>query len=104
MSASVSSNAAPTPTPTRPSQGTCDREPSQPTNVQRSGNSISWQVSDPGGSGCSLYYEVNAFGGQNLYRGTTASFTSPNLCPGAYFIGAANQRFGFHFYTLWSCQ
>ncbi|MFN8508907.1 MAG: M23 family metallopeptidase [Dehalococcoidia bacterium] len=104
VSASVSSNAAPTPTPTRPSQGTCDREPSQPTNVQRSGNSISWQVSDPGGSGCSLYYEVNAFGGQNLYRGTTASFTSPNLCPGAYFIGAANQRFGFHFYTLWSCQ
>jgi len=51
-----------------------------------------------------LYYAVNAFGGQNLYRGTTASFTSPNLCPGAYFIGAANQRFGFHFYTLWSCQ
>ncbi|MCC6386152.1 MAG: FHA domain-containing protein [Dehalococcoidia bacterium] len=103
VSARVTSVAPPTPTPT-PSQGTCDREPSQPTTVRRNGNTITWEVADPGGSGCQVRYEVNAFGGQNLYRGTTPSFTSASLCPGAYFIGAANQRFGFHFYALWSCQ
>lgn len=105
VTAVVTSVAQPTPTPrpATPPGGSCDREPSSPTNFSRNGNTVSWQVVDPGGAGCVLQFEVNAFSGPNLYRGAAASYTSSALCPGYYFVGAANQKFGFHFYSLWTC-
>ncbi|MCC6265920.1 MAG: thrombospondin type 3 repeat-containing protein [Dehalococcoidia bacterium] len=87
-----------------PPTGSCDRAPSTPTNFRLNGNTLSWDVTDPGGSGCILEYEVNTFGGQNLYRGSTPSFTLPSTsCNSGYFVGARNQKFGYYYYALWTC-
>jgi len=84
--------------------GTCDRAPSSPTNFQLSGNVLTWQVADPGGSGCNLTYRVLTFGGQQIYQGSTPSATLPTTsCNSGYFVGAANQAAGFNFYSLWQC-
>jgi hypothetical protein len=86
--------------------GACTRAPSSPTNVHwiAGTTTLTWDVADPGGPGCTLSYEINSFGGQLISRGSSNQFTfsQTTACDSqfAVFIGAANQNFGFHFYTL----
>jgi hypothetical protein len=89
-----------------PTGGACERAPSAPTNFRLlpGTTTLTWEVTDPGGPGCILQYEVRTFGGQVLYRGSTPSFTLPTInCNSGYFVGAANQSFGIHGFALWPC-
>ena len=88
-----------------PPGGSCDRAPSQPSVLAQAGNAITVRVSDTGGGGCNVTWELNSFGGQFLgsgsFSGDTAVITVPSTACGAYyFIGAKNQR-GGSAYTLW---
>jgi hypothetical protein len=89
-----------------PPNGSCTRAPSLPTNftLNTATRQLSWQVLDPGGAGCVLTYRVATFGGQEIYRGSTPSVILPTInCNSGYFVGAANQNFGFNSYALWPC-
>ena len=89
-----------------PSGGSCDRAPSTPTNFSLlpGTTTLTWQVTDPGGSGCVLRYQVNDFGGPNVYEGSSPSANLPTVtCNSGYFIGAANQNFDFKYYAFWGC-
>lgn len=83
----------------------CTRPPSPPSNPRLIAGTrqLVWDIADPGGPGCVLSFEVNAFSGANLWRGSVQLFNVPSVaCGASYFIGARNQNFDFRVYTLWS--
>jgi hypothetical protein len=84
---------------TTPPGGSCTNPPSLPTNftLNTATRQLSWQVLNPGGTGCVLTYRVENFDHQEIYRGSSPSVILPTInCNSGYFVGAENQNFGLN--------